>query len=421
MINERLKRLERILELTRMISADLDYSTILQTAISIASELTNSEIASILKYDEGDNHLHFVAAPWFHKDAVEGVRVPLEESIAGWVYVHAKPLVIQDVHGDERFYSEVDLAAEFQTYSILAVPLLVKGRAVGVFEALNKISRAHYNGEDVTILETLASLAALIVSNISLEERVEKTRVEAEKLEQMKNDFIAISSHELRTPLGLILGHSTFLREVIDEEHQEQLDTIIRSGAKLKEIIENMSNVKNFQSGAARLRMRKFSLANLLLDSINVFQEAAQEKKITLHPDIKTPELLLEGDAAKIEIAFSNLIKNALTFTPEGGHIFVVAEEIPGYAKVSVVDDGIGIPEKDLPHIFERFYQVESHLTRQHGGMGLGLSVAKVMIEMHSGEILVESVLDKGSRFTFLLPLDPNQIDAGQRVFHTKI
>ncbi len=85
------------------------------------------------------------------------------------------------------------------------------------------------------------------------------------------------------------------------------------------------------------------------------------------------------------------------------------------------MDDGIGIPEKDLPHIFERFYQVESHLTRQHGGMGLGLSVAKVMVEMHGGEIWAESVLDKGSRFTFLLPLDPNQIDAAQSVFHTKI
>ncbi len=421
MMNERLKRLERLLELTRMVSADLDYLTILQTAISIASELTNSEIASILKYDEADAHLHFVAAPWFHRDAIQGVRVPLEESIAGWVYRNAKPLVIQDVHGDERFYSEVDHASEFQTRSILAVPLLVKGQPVGVFEALNKISRAHYNGEDVTILETLASLVGLIISNLSLEEEVEKTRVEAEKLEQMKNDFIAISSHELRTPLGLILGHATFLHEAIDEEHKEQLDTIISSGAKLKEIIEDMANVENFQSGAARLRMRKFSLATLLLDAINSFQEIAQEKKIILHPDIKTPELLLEGDAAKIEIAVSNLLKNALAFTPKGGHVFIVAEEIPGYAKVSIVDDGMGIPEKDLPHIFERFYQAESHLTRQHGGMGLGLSVAKVMVEMHGGEIFAESLLGKGSRFTFLLPLDPDQIDAAQSVFHTKI
>jgi signal transduction histidine kinase len=421
MMNERLKRLERLLELIHMISADLDYSTILQSAISVASELTNSEVASILRYKEADDHLHFVAAPWFHRDAIQGVRVPLEESIAGWVYRHAKPLVIQDVRGDERFYSEVDNAAEFQTHSILAVPLLVKGQPIGVFEALNKINRAHYNGEDVTILETLASLIALIIRNLSLEEEIGKTRVEAEKLEQMKNDFIAISSHELRTPLGLILGHSTFLREVIDDEHQEQIDTIISSGAKLKEIIEDMANVENFQSGAARLRMRKFSLANLVLASLNTFQERAREKKVTLHPEIKAPELLLEGDAAKIEIAISNLLKNALTFTHQGGHVFITTEEIPGYAKVSVVDDGIGIPEKDIPHIFERFYQVESHLTRQHGGMGLGLSVAKVMVEMHGGEIWAESVLNKGSRFTFLLPLDPDQIDAAQSVFHTKI
>lgn len=418
-INERLKRRERLLETLRTLSADLDNQTVLQSVISVASELTNSEVASILKYEEADEHLHFIAVPWFHRDSIQGVRVPLEESVAGWVYQHASPLVIQDVKGDERFYSEVDHAAEFQTHSILAVPLLVKGQAVGVFEALNKTKRAHYNGEDVTILETLASLAALIVENISLEQRTAKMQAVTDRLEQMKNDFIAIASHELRTPLGLILGHSTFLREVIDEEHHEQLDTIIRSGAKLKEIIENLSNVENFQSGVARIRMRKFSLANLISEVLASFQEIAKEKRVGLHTEIKSPALLIEGDAAKIEIAINNLLKNAITFTSEGGHVFIVVEEIPGFAKVSIIDDGIGIPTEDLPRIFERFYQVESHLTRQHGGMGLGLSVAKVMIEMHGGKIWAESIPDKGSQFTFLLPLDQNQVDAAQRVFQS--
>lgn len=418
--NERLKRLERLLEIVRMVSANLDSFTVLQSIISVASELTQSEVASILSYNEEDGHLHFIAAPWFHRDSIESVRVPLGESIAGWVFQYGKPLVIQDVKGDERFFSEVDLATEFQTRSILAVPLLINGESVGVFEAINKTSRAHYNGEDVTILETLASLTALIVKNSMLKERIDKTQAEADRLEQMKKDFIAISSHELRTPLGLILGHSTFLREVIDSEHHEQLDTIIRSGVKLKEIIENMSNVDNFQSGAARLRMRKFAIDSLLQDAILAHQPGADAKNISLHADIKTPTLLLEGDSAKIEIVVNNLLKNAITFTSTGGHVFVVAEQIPGYAKISVVDDGIGIHPDDLPHVFERFYQVESHLTRQHGGMGLGLSLAKVMVEMHGGKIWAESIPEKGSRFNFLLPLDPKQVDAAESVFSPK-
>ena len=416
-LTERQQRRERLLENLRTLSAEFDDQTVLQSLISLGSELTNSEVASILRYEEADEHLYFVAAPWFHQDTIQGVRVPLDESIAGWVYQHAAPLMIQDVKGDERFYSEVDQVVKFQTRSILAIPLLVKGKPVGVFEAVNKTGRAHYNGEDAIILETLASQAALVVENMRLEKRAAKMQAEALQLEQMKKDFIAIASHELRTPLGLILGHSTFLREVIDEAYHEQLDTIIRSGAKLKEIIENLSNVDNFQSGAARIRMRKFSLPNLVEQTIDSFQNEADHKKVSIHADTRTSALLVEGDAEKIGIAIGNLLKNAITYTEEGGHVFLTMEEVPGYAKLSMIDDGIGIPAKDLPHIFERFYQVESHLTRQHGGMGLGLSVAKVMIELHGGKIWAESIEGKGSQFAFLLPLDRKQVNAALRVF----
>jgi signal transduction histidine kinase len=238
-----------------------------------------------------------------------------------------------------------------------------------------------------------------------------------DQLEQMKKDFIAIASHELRTPLGLILGHSTFLREVIDGKYHEQLDTIIRSGGRLKEIIENLSDVENFQSGAARIRMVKFSLPNLVRQTSHSFQGTAKEKNISLRLSIKSPDLFIEGDVEKIEIAVANLLKNALSFTPEGGHIIIRVEQISGYAKVAIIDDGIGIPSEDLSQIFERFYQVGSHLTRQHGGMGLGLSVAKVMIDLHGGKIWAESIPGKGSQFAFLLPLDRDKIVAAQEGF----
>jgi signal transduction histidine kinase len=127
--------------------------------------------------------------------------------------------------------------------------------------------------------------------------------------------------------------------------------------------------------------------------------------------------LVVEGEEGKIAIILSNLIKNALAFTDPGGHIAVAAERVPGYVKVTVVDDGIGIPVSDLPRIFERFYQVEGHLTRKHGGMGLGLSVAKAMVEMHGGRISVESAEGKGSIFTVLLPVNRSQATAAEKVF----
>ena len=414
---ERVQRLERLLEVTRNLSTALETEPFLQTVIAIASELTASEVASILELDETGNQLQFIAMPWFHRDALQAVKVPLEKSIAGWVYQKGQPLIVQDASSDPRFYKAVDHAAGFETHSILAVPLFFKGQPIGVLEAVNKMNNTNYTEEDVTILETLASQAAITIQNSILERRLQTAYDELAQLDRLKNDFVAITSHELRTPLGLILGHATFLREIADEKHHEQLDVIIRNATRLKEIIDSLANVDNYQSGTARVRRRSVSIIRIIEEVVVSFQDEAQQKQVTLQMDAGKDGLLVEGDARKIAIALSNLVKNAITFTNSGGHVFVAAEQVPGYVKVSVIDDGIGIPVQDQPYIFGRFFQVESHLTRKHGGMGMGLSIAKVMIELHGGRIWVESVEGKGSNFIFLLPLNPAQADAAECVF----
>jgi two-component system sensor histidine kinase VicK len=160
-------------------------------------------------------------------------------------------------------------------------------------------------------------------------------------------------------------------------------------------------------------------LEQLVQEVVASFQDFADRKHIALQTQLPKMALTIEGDAEKIGIALSNLVKNAITFTNEGGRVLIAAERIPGYLKVSVIDNGIGIPAKDLHRVFERFFQVQSHMTRRHGGMGLGLSVAKVMIEMHGGQIWVESVESKGSNFSFLLPISTVQADAARKVFQT--
>jgi signal transduction histidine kinase len=223
----------------------------------------------------------------------------------------------------------------------------------------------------------------------------------------LKSNFIGITSHELRTPLGLILGHATFLRETIGDEQREPIDTIIRNATRLKEIIESMTEVDNYESGVARIRQKTISISRIVKDVVASFQDMAAGKNITLQADIQDDELQVEADANKITVAISNLIRNAITFSNEGGLVQVSVESVTGHVQVSVSDNGIGIPVYDIPHVFDRFFQVESHLTRHHTGMGLGLSVAKSMIEMHGGRIWVESEEGKGSTFSFLLPLRP--------------
>lgn len=408
---------ESLLRFSRHASVTVSLRELFLAALNAAIELTGSETASILEYDQAGQSLRFAALPRQHRQRLEGMLVPLRGSIAGLAWRDKQPVAVQDAAQSKDHFHGADELSGYETHSLLAVPLLAGEQALGVLEVVNKRGAAKYTGEDVILLESLASQVALAMENDTLRRQTLQVREDAAHLEKMKGDFIAITSHELRTPLGLILGHATFLREIIGAEYREQLDTIIRNASRLKEIIESAAAVENAASGAAIVRRRNVSVGKIISDQADLLREQFQAKNLTLRLDLAQADLMVEGDGEKIAVAFNNLLHNALTFTDSGGHVFVIAERIPGYVKVSIIDNGVGIPQKDLEHIFERFYQVESHLTRKHGGMGLGLSVAKSMIEMHGGMISVDSVPDKGSNFTVLLPLDSSQAAAAGKVF----
>lgn len=408
-------QMERLLHFSRHASVTTSLRELFLAAINAAIDLTGSETASILEYDPAGQALRFAALPRQHRKRLEGMFVPLRGSIAGLALLERQPVAVNDVAQSKEHFKGADELSGYETRSVLAVPLLAGEQALGILEVVNKRGDGnHYTGDDVIVLESLASQTALAMSNDALHGQIQTVREDAARLEKMKGDFIAITSHELRTPLGLILGHATFLREIIGAEYREQLDTIIRNAARLKEIIESAAAVENIVSGAAIVRRRNVSVAKIVQEQAALLQEQFQTKNLTLRLDLGLADLMVEGDGEKIAMAFNNLLHNALTFTNPGGHVFVTAERIPGYVKISVIDNGIGIPQKELTHIFERFYQVESHLTRKHGGMGLGLAVAKSMVEMHGGTITVDSVEGKGSNFSILLPLDSNQAAAGK-------
>jgi signal transduction histidine kinase len=414
---DRIYKLERLLEVSRNLNANLDLDSYLKSIIEIASELTYSQETSILEIAEEGDHLHYTAAPWYRIEKLRPISIPLEKSVAGWSFTHGQPLVIQDAINDPRLFKEVDRVLEFETINIIVVPMVIKGEAIGVMEAVNKIGRANYTEEDVSTLETLAAQAAVAIQNQKLLDKAQAAYRQLLELDRMKTDFIAISSHELRIPTGLILGHASLLQEEMNGDARIQLDTIVRNAVHLKDIIEDLADVDHFQTGMAKIRRRQVSMDRLIKDVVSSYQELARQRNISLRADISKANMVIEGDAHKIRIALGNLVKNALTFTDPGDRVLVTAEQIPGYVKISVIDNGIGIPEKDQQRIFDRFYQVESHLTRRHGGMGLGLSIAKGMVEMHGGRLWVESVENKGSNFQFLLPLNTAQVNAAQKVF----
>jgi len=399
----------RLLEISRMLGSGAERDALLLALVDGACEATSSEAASILLLEEETGLLKFAAAPAHQLQGIQRARVPLDASVAGTAYIQGRAVIINNAHDNPQIYREIDRLLQFETRSLLAVPIRYGSQVLGVMEAVNKHGNANYTADDVTILEIISDYAGVAVVNSALLEETRAARQNIDALERMKADFIAITSHELRTPLGLVLGHAALLREEITEEpHSRQLDVILRSAARLQKILDDMSSVESHHSGGGKLHWQATDLGELLQTACRSFQNEALKKKIAMVVQHGDGDLMAEVDAEKITLALGNLLENALHFTDQGGHILALAESLPGFIRISVLDDGVGIPARDLPRVFDRFFQVEAHTTRSHGGLGLGLSVARVMVELHDGQIWAESIEGRGSKFSILLPALPS-------------
>ncbi len=411
---DRVYRLERLLEISRTLSTTLEPQAVLETVIRAAMELTQSEAASILLYDEESNQLHFAAATPEHWEILKHQSVPLRGSIAGKALAQRQPIVEMNVPRSPRHFRQVDRALRFTTRNLMAVPLLLEERPLGVLEALNK--PGGFTDEDAEALQTLAAHAAVALHNARLLKEARQAYEALQKVDRMKSDFVAIASHELRTPLGIILGYATHLQEVLDEPYKGPMQTLTRAALRLKDIVEELSQLENYQQGQTVLRLQRTDLNALLQEVLTSFQPQAEARRIRLTlrlPETPTPA---QVEPEKIRILLRHLLQNALTFTDAEGEVAVTLQPLEDYFQILVSDTGIGIPAQDLRRIFDRFYQVEKHLTRRHGGLGLGLAIAKAMAEAHGGAIWAESEEGKGTTMVVVLPREPAQASSVQHV-----
>ena len=404
-LERRVAALERILKISQILTSTLQLEPLLQTIIQAATELTDTQAGSIMLVDKSTGELRFEAASGSKREEVKRVTVPLEGSIAGWIVREGKPLMIPDVRQDPRFYTRVDETTDFETRSILGVPLQVKGEVIGVLEALNKTGDGIFTPADVQTLSTLAAHAAIAIENARLLTEIQKAYEELSELDRLKSEFVAIASHELQTPLTIILGYASFLKQEATGTASEQLDIVLRSALRLRSLINDMINLRHIETGEAELELEQLSLNELVTTITAEFASLAEAKKQTIGIKLASQLPTVKADRQKLHLVLANLLSNAIKFTPEGGSIRVAVEANGNEVWVSVRDTGIGIPPREQESIFDRFYQVEPSLTRRFEGIGLGLSIAKGMVELHGGRIWVESVEGMGSSFTFALPL----------------
>ena len=225
-------------------------------------------------------------------------------------------------------------------------------------------------------------------------------------MDKLKSDFIAIASHELRTPLGVILGYTSFLQETNDEEVRELATKVVASALQLRRIIEDLTNLRYMEQNESTLHREPVPLGEFLTEVIHDILSLAEAKRHRLQYVPPPPELKVSIDRIRMGMALTNVLNNALRFTPESGRIIVQTESRDHEIWITVTDSGIGLNRDQMERIFERFYQVEDHMTRTKGGMGIGLSIARAMIEAHGGRIWASSAgLNQGSTFTISIPV----------------
>jgi len=246
---------------------------------------------------------------------------------------------------------------------------------------------------------------AYIASLRDITER-KKTEEELIKLDRMKSEFISSVSHELRTPLHSIKGFTKLLLvdKVPDPKIQKEFLTRIKErSSHLGQLIDDLLDMSRLESGQFSIRKQLLSMKTLIHELLQDFQTIAAGKNITLNEDIRSTLPKVEGDENRLKQVILNLLSNAIKFSHDGNSINIKGEVRDDDVLIKVTDQGIGIPQEALPHLFERFYRVEDKMAR--GGLGLGLYITGQIVEAHGGHIWVESELGKGSTFSFTIPI----------------
>ena len=325
----------------------------------------------------------------------------------------------------EKHIKEYDglLDLNILSWDCMFSPISTADKFFGTVEIIRK---NEFSGEDSTCFQTVVKQVALPLESALLYEEIQKTNIKLEKLEKLKSEFISIVSHELRTPLTSIKNSLEMMLSgrmgEVTTVQDNFLNLAKRNVDRLAGIINDLLDLSKIEAGKMEYRFEPLNILEPVKFVISTFENLAEKKNIHLSLNSTKDELNIYGDSNKIEQILTNLVSNAIKFTPNNGKVTVNIEEISAdfidktkfyqeinsthdYVKITVEDTGIGIKTEDIPKVFDKFQQIESSLSREVGGTGLGLPIAMQLIEAHRGKIWLESEFEKGSKFSFVIPL----------------
>lgn len=303
------------------------------------------------------------------------------------------------------------------------VPLHRNGRWLANFWITHHEPRS-WSSFEIALMRIIADRIWLVLERKKAEEdrdqllaREQAAREQAETASRLKDEFLATVSHELRTPLNAILGWTAMLRNgtVRETDSVRALETIERNARAQAQLIEDILDVSRTISGKLRLNIKPTEIITVIRAAIDSVRPAAQAKDIHLELLLDTCADHIQADEARLQQVVWNLLANAIKFTPKGGRVQVKLERLEGKAQLTVSDTGEGIPSEFLPYVFNRFQQADGTITRRHGGLGLGLAIARHLVEMHGGTIEAMSEgVGKGASFIVRMPISRSQTNGSR-------
>lgn len=410
-----IKRLEALQEISALLNATLELREVLERALTSTERLLGAEASSIFLRDPVTGELVFYALTGAKKSLLEGHRVPEGRGIAGWVVENRQPVLVPDTSKDARFFSRVDEESGFSTRNLLCVPLITKDRVLGVLEVVNLKDTSHFSEEDIPFLTTLGNHLATALDKALLYQELSEAHESLKTLDQMKSHFIAVASHELRTPLALILSfHELLTSEMIGSlqpKQKEALERMENSLRWLNRIVADATNVAYLEREEAPLNLESVELVAMIRETVAQLAPLFELRQQKYSTEGVEGEIVVRGDSGQLRHVLQNLLLNAIRFTPDERNIKVTMESKEFEVRVAVCDNGIGIPQEEQGKIFEKFAHAQEIASHSSGtieftssGLGLGLAIAKRIVQMHRGRIWVESQVGKGSTFYFTLP-----------------
>jgi two-component system sensor histidine kinase KdpD len=400
-LSSRITELTAISRAGRAVASTLSLEDVLRLILESAQDLLGATEGSVMLMDEGKKNLRIAASVGL--DESDRPLIPIGEGVAGWVAEFREPVILRGDVVDPRFRRFVP--KDRRVRSAMSAPLYARDEPVGVLNVSVSEGARAYTEHDLRALTVFADHAAIAISNASLFEREREASAQLEELDTARREFLAVVTHDLKAPLTAILGYVRILRDLgaraSDDQTRDFLKVVEQQGERMLEMLEQLIVATSLEEGAPSLSRQPLDLRSLVEESVTAFRGVLQSRPV----EIEVPERLppVFGDRSAVEHILTNLLDNAVKYSPEGTAIAVEVEPVPEEIRITVADAGSGIPEDALPHVFERYRRAEQQANG--ASVGLGLFIVRSLAEGHGGRAWAENGPRGGARVTFSLPL----------------